>query len=243
MREFIDYVSRFNPGFSQAIVGATSPDIARLEQLAGVALPRSYRVFLEAMGRGIGNLKVYSADLAIHRAIEFYEEGEGIPPSRYLYIAEDTEMDYEDYFLDLESGDRDNPIVVRFATDFPFRPDLLRISFQSLNDMLFTAVFRYLRMPLLKHQRTFLPSSKVNWSDPNREPDMQLLDKVALGRGFQRLPYTGRWSPSYEKDAAMCLGDQVELRGGFAVWLAMDDGQEFRQMTALLEEHVGVVPS
>ncbi|MCY1071450.1 SMI1/KNR4 family protein [Nannocystis sp. RBIL2] len=110
------------PDLPAQIRGATSDDIDRLAELCPRPLPRAYLEFLRAMGGSTGSFS--ALPIADCRASELWPHLRSTPPAyptdRYFKIGLDLGIGRdicEDWFLDLQRGDPDDPPVVKFEDE------------------------------------------------------------------------------------------------------------------------------
>ncbi|MDC0721495.1 SMI1/KNR4 family protein [Nannocystis bainbridge] len=110
------------PDLRAQVRGATSGDIERLAELSPRPLPRAYVEFLRAMGGSTGSFS--ALPVADCRAAELWPHLLSTPPSyptdRFLKVGIDLGIGRdirEDWFLDLQRGDPDDPPVVSFEDE------------------------------------------------------------------------------------------------------------------------------
>jgi hypothetical protein len=84
VQALVQFVSQYDPAFSDRIRGATDEEIDVLEGLVGRPLPASYRDFLRMMGHSDGDLDLaFDGTTDILDVIDYYREfaeGEVFPP-------------------------------------------------------------------------------------------------------------------------------------------------------------------
>lgn len=115
MKELLNYIAQYDSAFIGKIRGASDAAIARLEQLAGDALPPQYCEFLAVMGENTGGFEFSNDDaMSITEIMRFYEEkarGEADVPANCVVIAWGG-AGYEEQQLSLECGPPDRSRVL-----------------------------------------------------------------------------------------------------------------------------------
>jgi hypothetical protein len=85
MDEALRYVSAFEPGFAQRVVGAAESEIDALQAAAGAApLPVMYRQFLQRLGHGLALDGLATADYDVQAVLARYRFGYRPPPKFWL---------------------------------------------------------------------------------------------------------------------------------------------------------------
>lgn len=104
---------RLAPGAHREFEGATSEDIARIEELAGSALPEFYRWLLTSCGTNAGRLERFFAPYYARNVLNAYDTGEVDidPPSLFIARFEDPIVSMDVYY-DLSRPSRDDALVV-----------------------------------------------------------------------------------------------------------------------------------
>lgn len=205
MDELIRYIAQYDPAFPGTVRGASADEIARLEPLAGRPLPRSYRAFLATMGHGLGTFDPFPDGMvvSIEELISLYESEPPLYPERYLLIG----VDYGGYRMDLfleTLRPETEPRVVRFNRETELvTPDMMSLQAESLPELLFSMAFYSVRMSRLPWQARLVPSEEA-LPPPEAARRMEEYARTAARLGFARFPYTGPWSPCYDRaDAAL----------------------------------------
>ncbi|OJH42243.1 SMI1/KNR4 family protein [Cystobacter ferrugineus] len=239
IRALLEYISRYDPEFTNAIGGASREQIEQLESILARPLPSVHRGFLECMGQSVGKLIFYEGvmDPTIESLLEYYTEERWHPPYReYVLFAIDTGPQGSDLFLDCRES-ANNPAVIRGepALDFPARA---RLKHASLSDALFSAALTSIRMPLLPCRASLYATT--GWTDRFEGKGLQLLKDICLKLGFERLPFGAEWSPSYERGDAVI--DAYEAPGFLPSFeIAASNQREVDRLAEILKDNLGLV--
>ncbi|MFO0888047.1 MAG: SMI1/KNR4 family protein [Isosphaeraceae bacterium] len=241
MRELVQYISRFQPSYPGTVRPAPPGEIARLASLAGRPLPRSYRDFLETMGRSIGDFEPFDEqkDFSIQTVIDFYEAGKNLPPADYLFIAYDNGSVGLDLFLDQTDPKRESP-VVEFASDTPFDPAGCSPIFSSLPNMLLSLAFFRIRLPLFASRTTLFVLETIDWKARSAISRLEAFVILAERMEFELVPPTGAWSPCYDRgDAGIMCYQAPGYPPNFS--LGATDEQELDRLAEILCDNLGLV--
>jgi hypothetical protein len=241
VQELIHYIARFHPSYPGTVRGASPAEIGRLASLVKRPLPRSYRAFLETMGHSWGDFDPFSEpkDFSIETVIDFYETGEDMPPERFLLIAYDLGSGGLDYFLE-DLGPGVEPRVVQFASDSEFDPANFFIQHESLADMLFTLAFAAVRLPLFPWLAHLFVRYSVDWEKRSSISRLDAFVALAEKMDFERVPFTGSWSPAYERgDAGMNCYQAPGFAPSFT--LGATDPDELDRLAEILCDNLGLL--
>lgn len=246
MKELMDYIQTYDPGFPAKVQGASEEEITRLERLAGGSLPARYTDFLRSMGASMGDLQYPDTDFRIGRILKLYETSKRRPPPRYLLIGVQVVETYDRYLLDrgAGAGGEDCP-VIQADIEEPFETaDMLHTLYPSLKDMLFLQAFSMKRMSLLAHRRSFLPSLVDSGKGRLRSVPPNLVDsisRVMSHLGFERLPHTSSLNLLYERgDAALYVSRNPQGYGATAE-LAAQEEREFKRLTEIILDNTALL--
>ncbi|MFL5349020.1 MAG: SMI1/KNR4 family protein [Hyalangium sp.] len=240
MKEIIDFVSQYDPGFPNEIRGATEAEIARLEQLAGRKLPNAYRQFLKSMGRGMDAMGISGYNFGIEAVTEMHGEDEYDWPLRFLVIAEHETDPYYHYFMDLDTLHDGDCRVVSFDSSFTsetLQERHLHVQAASLQNLLFETAFICKRLALLPYlQRLKLLYPKLQAKNTSARETLNVFEQVVLRLGFRKLPFSEPEPMLFDRhDAA------IYAKSGFAgeivCSLAAQDGREVARLREILKDH------
>lgn len=205
---------RIVPGLSKEWQGATPDEIARIEQLAGRALPPFYRWFLSRMGRSMGRLAYPTLDFSASRVLACYGEKLVAPEPRFFLIAHESDEAMPLHlFYDLEAPARSDALVTSRDAQGNEQHD----GFETLREMLAWGAWLQFRVGTLPQQ-----CEGMITGDPAGL--LSRLDPVMSRLGFTQPIPTGPYCRLYERaDAAMLCksppsedfeGSQVFTLGG-----------------------------
>lgn len=188
------FLSRLHPGLDREIHGATSEEIARMEELAGRPLPRFYRWFLERMGRSVGPLTYSTLDLSVTRILALDPKDVALE-GRFLMIGYET--------------DEVMPLHLFYDLDHPAREDFRVVSLDLLGGPINNR-FETFREMLAWGE---LSANRVNAKPQRCEGLLELsgdlasaLDPVMARLGFARPIPTGPCCSLFDRpDAAMAV--------------------------------------
>jgi hypothetical protein len=234
----IDYISQYAPDFPTTIRGASSAQIIRLEELIQRPLPPSYRAFLEFMGESTGTLELWQGnmDTSIETVIDHYSGTEWLPPPEFIFFALDTGPQGSDLFLDCTQPERE-PSVVRGEPSLDFR-STCRVKSESLMDALTTTALLTIRMPQLLFRASMYATE--SWTDRFKGQGIKIFEQTAQKLGFMRIPFTGAWSPGYERgDSAMHAYEAPGFLPSFE--LASQSDNELRKLVEILKDSLGLL--
>lgn len=238
MQFLIDYISQYAPDFPTTIRGASAPRIIHLEKLTQRPLPSSYRAFLEFMGESTGALELWQGnmDTNIETVIDHYSGAEWLPPPEFIFFALDTGPQGSDLFLDCTRPEREPP-VVRGEPSLDFR-STCRVKSESLLDALSTTAFLTIRMPRLPFRASMYATE--SWTGRFKGQGIQIFEQIATKLGFARVPFTGAWSPGYERgDSAMHAYEAPGFLPSFE--LASQGDAELRKLVEILKDSLGLI--
>lgn len=184
----LDLAPQLGPSWS----GVGEEEIARIEAIAGRALPPFYQWFLERFGRGMGPLSYRSLDFSVEGVLAAYADGRVERDPRYLLVAYDHDPAYPSHaFYDLERPCRDDALIV--AGEDCDDEDELTPSFETLREMIAWGAMILLGVG----QR---PQRCVGMlKNPNGDV-MPVLDPVLGSMGLQSAVETGRYCGAYRGD-------------------------------------------
>lgn len=238
MKSLIDYIAQYAPEFPSVIRGAATEQIVRLEGLLQRPLPSSYRAFLEFMGESTGILELWQGDMdtSIETVLEHYSAKEWLPPPEFIFWALDVGPQGSDLFLDCTQLNREPP-VVRGEPSLDF-PSTCRVKSESLLDALSSTALLTLRMPRLPFRASMYATEA--WSGRFGGQGINIFAQLAEKLGFVRVPFTGSWSPGYERgDSAMHGYEAPGFLPSFE--LASQSEQELRKLVELLKDTLGLI--
>jgi hypothetical protein len=116
-----DFIRTEDPSFAASVQGVPLEEIERVERENGIRLPRSYRGFLQMMGRDSDGFDLFGP----HRNHRFGDLVERLParsyPGRSYFkiglACDPSEISPPDYFLDLTRSDGLDAPIVMFEDD------------------------------------------------------------------------------------------------------------------------------
>jgi hypothetical protein len=238
MKSLVDYISQYIPAFPSTIRGASREQLLHLEEVLQRTLPQSYRAFLEFMGESTGSLELWQGnmDTSIESVLEHYSGGEWLPPPGYIFFALDTGPQGSDLFLDCTQPDRE-PLVVRGEPSLDFK-STCRLKSESLLDALSTTALLTLRMPQLPFRASMYATEA--WTDRFKGKGINTFEQLAEKLGFSRVPFTGAWSPGYERSgSAMHAYEAPGFLPSFE--LGSQSEQELRVLVEILKDTLGLI--
>lgn len=238
IKSLIDYIAQYAPEFPNTIHGAPIEQIERLETLISRPLPSSYRAFLESMGESTGTLELWEGnmDTSIETVLEHYSGEEWLPPPEYIFFALDIGPQGSDLFFDCTHPDREPP-VVRGEPSSNFQ-STCRIKSESLLGALFSTALLTIRMPCLPFRASMYATEA--WTHRFKGQGLLMFGQLAERLGFVRVPFTGVWSPGYERgDAALHAYEAPGFLPSFE--LASQSELELRNLVELLKDTLGLI--
>lgn len=197
MSAFVRYCARYDPSFSNSIVGASEVDLARLRALAGLALPPEYEAFYRAMGRSApSSLGKFLAHFVfgVDAVTNYYEHITEPIPDNAVYLC--TQGQQFDFFLSIEVVAGFRP-VLQFSWPFsqetgeliPSPPGVITVT-RSLMQFLYQEAFTQIRLPALAYHmqlRENVHGEKPDSSDTDERRALFLSITERLG--FKQVPY------------------------------------------------------
>lgn len=189
--------------------GVGEQEIARLEAVAGRALPAFYRWFLGRLGRTMGPLSSRSLDFSCKGILAAYAEQRVEHDPRYLLIAYDHDPAYPSHaFYDLDRPTRDDALVV--AGETTDEEDLVP-SFETLREMI--AWGALLTHGVRKHAQRCVGLFKSSSGDA-----LPQLDPVLRSFGLEPAVEIGRYcgvyrGPSMDLISKCTPGKDSHLQG------------------------------
>jgi hypothetical protein len=232
MRALVEFIEKYRPGFSKEIIPANELSIAVLEDLAG-PLPGAYRRFLQTMGESMGDLDLAEANFSLRGITAVYIAKSWLRLGRYIRVAEDEGLDGWDWFLDRSRPHGvDDCMLVRRLLSENYPPEGSHPKHVSLEEFLYYAAFKELRLPLLPYQRKFSspedPAAAVRYR-------ADLVSALAEEKGFQRIPPAERCA-LYERGDAALLLYQHPIEPFFSFTLGCEDPAEMERLARDFEE-------
>ncbi|QRK12650.1 SMI1/KNR4 family protein [Archangium violaceum] len=234
MKELIELIETYDPGYAKKLHGATEEEIARLQNLVGRELPAPYKEFLRYMGRSMGDFQIADANFSIDVVTAIYGANDWVPPERYLFIAEHEQDPYLDYYLDLDELVDGDYKVLRFSNDGGFVEDPWS-TIALMKGFFFANAFRVKRMENFPHETLISPSLSRLSVRPAASTDMMaVVEERALKLGFKKLPFSLPLRPMYERKDAAILGTRAPVRGGICFELAAESERELKHLVSVL---------
>ncbi|WP_254623848.1 hypothetical protein [Myxococcus sp. CA033] len=235
MREFVDFVEKYRPGFSQEIVPADMFDIEVLEKHAG-ALPGVYRRFLEIMGASMGDLELAEASFSIEGVLGAYSLP-WLKNGRYVYFARDKGFNSWDWFFDRSSPHGlDDCLVVNRLLEENYPQGGSHPMYWGLEEFLYCEAFKELRLPQLPFRRKF---SSPDDADAAAAFRSGVVSALAVEKGFERIPPVEHCA-LYERGDAALLLYRHPIQPTFSFVLGCDDSAEMAQLAQEFETRTGL---
>lgn len=187
--EMEELLHRLAPGLDSQWEGATEAEIAQIEKICPVPLPRFYRWFLMRMGRSMGPFAYPSLDFSAPTIIECYTTGLIEPDADELLIGYETDPRQLGLhvFYDFQHPARDDARVAKgedwLGPSFP--------QFETLREMIACGEFLTLRV------RTF-PCRCIGILTLSSGEILPQLTPVMESLGFMSLIPTGPHCALYE---------------------------------------------
>lgn len=238
----VEFISRYDPSYPDKVRGANSQEIERLKSLSGQELPPSYKAFLSEMGKSMGDLSVPQTDFSIDRCLEFYSEGEQLPPPHYLFIAAHDQDPYIDYYLDLSTSNGLDCEVVRITSEAEeFKNEYVHPLFLPFSDLMLTFAFTLKRMSHLPHRAHFTPShAKARKQGAGTSELLQIIETLALRMGFHKVPDMSPRCLLLDRQDAAIYGRSTP-NGGVYAELAASTERERSRLREIICDHTSLV--
>jgi hypothetical protein len=183
--------------------GASSEQVAAIEQYAGRPLPAFYRWFLSRMGGSMGDATFDHVDFTAARVLSWYQEQTSPVPSNLLFIGYDNdEILPMHFYYDLDLPARDDARVARLVAPDGDRSD----RFETFRELLaWTMLLAYRVEP-----RTVAREGLLIGEDDDFSGQLQPL---LLKLGFSQPVQTGVVSGFYDrKDATLIYNSSPSVR-------------------------------
>ncbi|HEY8506021.1 MAG TPA: SMI1/KNR4 family protein [Gemmataceae bacterium] len=242
MKELVRYIARFDPEYPRTVRGASPEEIGYLSTLVGRPLPEDYQDFLATMGHDMGNFHPFNGekDFSVETITAYYENEERLHPPSFILIAMDDGPEGLDVFLEILPPPA-KPRVVQFAVYHPFDPAQVRVKFENLADMLFTLAFTTVRFGMFPHRTSLVAPHPSDWESRSPVPRLEAFKALAERLGFERVPYTGNWSPGYDRGDAVAHCYQPPP---FAPYfsLAAEKERELFRLAEVMMDTLGLIP-
>lgn len=215
MRELIDYIEQFVPGYAAAV---RDTDDAR--------------ELLETMGAGAGIFVPYGGrfDFSAAAVAGFPRRVRWTPPPELMLIGVDGSGSDMDLYLD-----EAQQVIARERWAEPHEAQVT-VHYASLEQMLFAQAFLAVRMPQYPRRATF-SASPHEWT--HRRTRLELLEELARELDLAPVPHTGGWSPQYAASDLALAAYQPPGHGLFLEAAAADDRLE--PLSRILERELQVV--
>lgn len=217
MKALIDFISGYEPIYTQVVRGEPEEKIAELEAALGRRLPGAYRDFLSTAAANVGfdtGDVLFDADAVMGLCARW----EPIP-ERFVPVAVDDGLGSYDYYLDFSHPrGQDDALLVRIGAGIPMLNEQLP-QFWSLRDALFSWAFTGLRMRALPEQTllVWLPS---DFEGVKKPPSLETLQAVMKGLGFDALAVTSPDAQLYERGDCAASVYRVPFQQTFSLKIA-----------------------
>lgn len=235
MKDLVDLIERFRPGYGGTVEPASDFDIEDYEAEAG-ALPGAYRRFLQTMGRSIGDFNVHDVDFDVGNLVITYQVAPWIQRDQFLLIGSDRGPTGTRYFLDRGAIYGKDDCMVVTSLRHPTLPvDPLDQLHAGLEEFLYVEAYRTIRLPLFAQQAELAPTPLV--TDPRATAAN--VCAVAERLGFERVPPAQRCALYERGDAALVLYRRP-TSDAFSFRIGAKEPDEFSRLMTTFQDAVGV---
>src|SRR5262245_13634576 len=232
MDKFLAYVVQFDPDFPGRIRGATPQQLAELEQLSGIPLPRSYTAFLLKMGVDDGGVNLTVDGTTNIKEMIAYYRSELLTRERELpgqcILTGVGAVSVPDIGLDCR-GPGDPPVMFTDGDEYA------GLYAETLEKLLFNSAFSKYRLALFPWEAFYAAS----FASLGRRDVSGTARAVAAECGFEPAWFSDRVTWCGEKlDAAVCI-TQYEGQG-IAIRVAAQDREEVVRVGSAFLRQLGV---
>lgn len=200
--KIIAYAEKFDPDFPDTIEGALPYQIDQLQSLLKAPIPKTYKNFLQTMGRNTDWIKIQELDFNIETVLEYYKEENWLPADRFIRIGTDQHVVELNPYLELEI--LDEPTIVRYP---PFEQEEFEGISILKKDPLAGSLEELFAMPIFKmfelrvDGRTPICLLTEKWDFEA----MKNVERVAKSLGFKKLWFSSDTGHAYNRDDATAI--------------------------------------
>lgn len=237
MKELVELIERYRPGFAEAIQPASDTDIELLEESAG-ELPGAYLRFLRTMGADMANFRPLRADFNLEdRLMNYRFDGHYTADAPLLIIASGSGLEPGGSVClnRLENFQDDDCTVVVLPEEKPPQPSEAQALHAGLEEMLYVEAYSQFRLPLLHGPVQLAARSD---EEPDESTVRQVLDTLER-IGFRRVPPCQRCALFERDDAAGVLYRHPESNQ-FSLRLGAQEGPEVLRIADILMHECAV---
>ncbi|KIG17544.1 hypothetical protein DB30_03245 [Enhygromyxa salina] len=241
-QQIIAFIDERDPGFRGRIRGATPERIQELQAIHAAKLPRAYVDFLELMGEDHGGFELswahYSTvqELLLHKVMP-PGGPTSYPQSRFIRIAglkeehEDDASGWGDYYLDLQRGERDDPVMIdhEFFDPYVDAPEVGSVVVERFTDRVQLRAYADYEQLNNAHQYAL----NLHFSTPKIAAGWQQLLRLFRWMGWQAcLPGSeGTWFGQHTDPVSL----EAEIYNDTCVCI-LAGSNDRRRVLALIEE-------
>jgi hypothetical protein len=234
MRELVQYICQYQPGFDGTVRGASREEIDEFQGLAKRPLTADHRDYLATMGRSAGSFKMRQGDinLGVSALLNFYRGSNAEPPPKSTLAGVDISGEMNLYLQDVEG--QPEPIVVQAGGGESY------IDCPNFANLLFASAVAQYRLKALRYQATLQEGETARPGRGGALYRLKTLQNVTEDFGLTPVPKTGTWVPCYENATAAIRAH--EPPGGGATYSLSADGEaEFNNILAWLVQMLRLI--